>query len=97
VILKMHPHRQDEQVGKALLWACVPYGDANKMVANCRLLAYDLNQYRHGPDGEVTPVLWDSAVWGHNITFTKFTPPVVANGHVYVPSYDGRIIVYGLA
>ena len=39
VILKTHPHRQDEQ----LLWACVPYGDANKMVANCRLLAYDLN------------------------------------------------------
>jgi hypothetical protein len=39
VILKTHPHRQDEQ----LLWACVPYGDANKMVANCPLLAYDLN------------------------------------------------------
>jgi hypothetical protein len=47
-------------------------------------------------------VLRDGGVWGHDITFTKFTPLVVANGHVYVPSYyvpsyDGRIIVYGLA
>ena len=27
---------------------------------------------------------------------SKFCPPVVADGKVFVPTYDGRVDVYGL-
>jgi hypothetical protein len=42
-------------------------------------------------------VLWDSQDWNLHFSFCKLTPPVVANGKLYVPTYDARIDVYGLA
>ena len=85
--------------GTAVLWATVPYLDANRVVSPGRLLAYDINQFKEGPNGAVIPKLWDSADWGpnHNFAFVKFTPPVVSGGKLFLPDYNGSVHVYGLA
>jgi hypothetical protein len=80
-----------------VLFATIPYGDANRVVTRGRLLAYDLTQFKEGPNGAVIPKIWDSADWGHEFDFVKFTPPVAANGQLYVPGYDGKDWIYGLA
>jgi hypothetical protein len=80
-----------------VLFATIPYGDANREVTRGRLLAYDLTQFKEGPNGAVIPLLWSSDRWGLDFTFCKFTPPVVADGNLYVQTYSGRVDVYGLA
>ncbi len=87
------------RAGTAVLWAGIPYGDANREVTKGRLLAYDATQFRHGPNGAVIPKIWDSQVYNHDIDFVKFTPPTVANGRLLVPNYSNGIIThaYGLA
>jgi hypothetical protein len=82
----------------AVLWACIPYLDANMVVSPGRLLAYDATSFGTFGDGsKQLRVLWDSQNWNLGFSFCKFTPPVVANGKLYVPTYDARIDVYGLA
>jgi len=82
----------------AVLWACIPYLDANMMVSPGRLLAYDATSFSTFGDGnKQLRVLWDSQDWNLGFSFCKFTPPVVANGKLYVPTYDARVDVYGLA
>jgi len=82
----------------AVLWACIPYLDANMMVSPGRLLAYDATSFGIFGDGsKQLRVLWDSQDWNLTFSFCKFTPPVVANGKLYVPTYDARVDVYGLA
>jgi hypothetical protein len=82
----------------AVLWACIPYFDANTAVGPGRLLAYDATQFGTFGDGSrQLRVLWDSQDWNLGFSFCKFTPPVVANGKLYVPTYDARVDVYGLA
>ena len=81
----------------AVLWACIPYLDANMAVSPGRLLAYDATAFGTFGDGsKQLRVLWDSQDWNLNFSFCKFTPPVVANGKLYVPTYDARVDVYGL-
>ena len=81
-----------------VLWACIPYGDANTEVTWGRLLAYDATTFGTFGDGSrQLQVLWDSQDWNLSFQFCKFTPPVVANGKIYVSTYSGRIDVYGLA
>ena len=41
------------------------------------------------------PVLWDSERWGIQFVYNKFNPPLVWNGQVYVPNYNGGVDVYG--
>ena len=82
----------------AVLWACIPYFDANTAVGPGRLLAYDATSFGTFGDGsKQLRVLWDSQEWNLGFSFCKFTPPVVANGKLYVPTYDARVDVYGLA
>jgi hypothetical protein len=79
--------------GTAVLWACIPYGDANQTVTAGRLVAYAATQFTGG----LMEKLWDSQDWNHAFFHNKFSPPVVANGKLYVPTYGGAVIVYGLA
>ena len=81
-----------------VLWATVPYGDANATVTNGRLLAYDPENFTINPDGSRTiSKLWDSQDWGIAFLFNKFNPPVVSGGKLFVPNYSGGVDVYGLA
>jgi hypothetical protein len=79
--------------GTAVLWATVPYGDANLQLTAGRFVAYAATQFQNG----LLVKIWDSQDWNHQFTFNKFSPPVVANGRVFVPTYDGTVIVYGIA
>jgi hypothetical protein len=70
----------------AVLWACVPYLDANAAISPGRLLAYDATAFGTFAEGsKQLRVLWDSQDWNLTFSFCKFTPPVVANGKLYVP------------
>jgi PQQ enzyme repeat len=81
-----------------IVWALVPYGDANQDVTQGRLLAYDATQFGTFPDNsKQIRVLWDSQTWAIQFTHNKFNRPVVFNGRLYVPTYDARVDVYGLA
>lgn len=85
------------QAGTAILWATIPYGNANTSITNGRLLAYDPDNFITNADGSKTlAVLWDSAQWGINFVFNKFNPPIVSGGKIFVPTYDDQILVFGL-
>jgi outer membrane protein assembly factor BamB len=80
-----------------VVWATIPYGNANTAVTNGRLLAYDATQFGTYADGsKQLRVIWDSQAEGLPFLYNKFNPPVVANGRVLVPTYDGGVDVYGL-
>jgi hypothetical protein len=69
-----------------ILWALQPGGRSNGI-----LHAYDPSNLAHE--------LWNSNQAGSRdllIPWSKFTPPVVANGRVYVASNTGAITAYGL-
>jgi hypothetical protein len=86
----------DKQPRSGVVWACIPYFDANIRVGPGRLLAYDATQFGTYADGsKQLRVLWDSQDWNLGFSFNKFNVPVVANGRVIVPTYDGRVDVYG--
>ncbi len=73
-----------------ILVCTVPYGDANLAVSAGRMLVYDpihLDNTGH------IKKLWDSADWGMNFKFNKFLPPTIANGRVFYPTYDGRVLL----
>jgi PQQ enzyme repeat len=85
---------------QGIVWALVPAGDANMELTPGRLLAYDAANFAVLGDGSFQlQVLWDSWDWGQGCAFThpKFNRPVAWNGKVFVPTYDGRVDVYGLA
>ena len=84
----------------AILWANEAFGnlpsdpDANLHPTPNVLRAYDVSTIA----GDALQSIWDSEVDPNDRlgSSTKFTPPLVANGHVYQVTYDGRIVVYGL-
>jgi hypothetical protein len=41
-------------------------------------------------------LLWDSTRSGVRFNHAKFNLPVVADGRLFVPTYDGRVDVYML-
>ncbi|MEA2699616.1 MAG: hypothetical protein QOI66_3887, partial [Myxococcales bacterium] len=74
--------------GSAIVWATTPKtGDANHMVVPGILRAFN---------AETLALLWDSnSSADDTMSFSKFNPPVVANGKVYVASFSNRVSVYG--
>lgn len=81
-----------------VIWAMMPYDDANTLVTNGRLLAYDAQEFgRFGDDsGEIVP-LWDSQQWNWNFLHPKFNRPIAVDGRVIVPTYGGELLVLTLA
>lgn len=77
----------------AIVWACVPLGDANKRVTQGYVAAYDAtNLTTYGDGSGAVRLLWKSPVY----TYNKFNVAVVSGGKLYVPTYDGKVDVYGL-
>ena len=77
----------------AVLWALMPYGDANMEITKGRLIAYDAQDFSDG----TLKVLWDSQDWGWDYTHNKFNTPVPVNGYILLPTYDGTVWVLSLA
>jgi hypothetical protein len=81
-----------------IVWASIPYWDANMKISPGRFLAYDAASFGRWSDGNgaILP-LWDSQKWNWQFSFNKFNLPVIWNGHVFLPTYDGEVLVLGLA
>lgn len=89
----------DQDTAKSgIVWAAIPYTDANQQISYGRLLAYDASTFGTFGDGSgQLRVLWDSQDWNLPFLFNKFNRPVVFKGRVYVPTYEDRVDVYELA
>ena len=78
--------------GTGIVWALYPNGDdTNQGMAPGILRAFDAS--------DVSRELWDSqqdATRDDVGTYAKFSPPTIANGKVYVPTFSGYLAVYGL-
>ena len=78
--------------GTGILWAALSRGgDANHTPQPGILRAYDASN--------VTRELWNSQQNATRDTlgnFSKFSPPTVANGKVYVATFSNKLVVYGL-
>lgn len=83
--------------GTGLLWAMFPYFDANKQVKGGHLVIYDGDHFT-GTAGNGTLIkLWDSSVNAAiPIMFNKFMQGTETGGKFFYPSYDGKLMVFGL-
>lgn len=80
-----------------IVWAAIPYGDANETITPGRLIAYDAQNFAARPDGSMRIVpLWDSQPWGWTYSHNKFNLPAICDGMVLLPTYDGSVWVLGL-
>ncbi|HZQ24882.1 MAG TPA: hypothetical protein VFA89_18990 [Terriglobales bacterium] len=82
----------NSQTGTGIVWAAGPYsGDANQKTVKGIVRAFDATN--------LGVELWNSQ---QNATrdavglYAKFCPPTVANGKVYVATFSGQLVVYGL-
>jgi len=78
--------------GTGILWASyASTGDAESFVSPGILRAFDAN--------DVTRELWNNH---QNVArdgagnYAKFSSPTITNGHVYLPTFSSRVVVYGL-
>jgi outer membrane protein assembly factor BamB len=78
--------------GTGILWASYAYsGDAEHTVSPGILRAFDAN--------DVTKELWNNQQNSQRDGsgyYAKFSSPTIANGHVYLPTFSNRVVVYGL-
>jgi hypothetical protein len=83
-----------------IVWALAPVDeDANHDVVAGIARAYDASNLDPTPLDPQTPrlkLLWDSKRSGINFNHCKFCTPVVADGRLFVPTYDGRVDMYML-
>jgi hypothetical protein len=80
-----------------VVWASIPYTDANMEISAGRFLVYDAANFGKYSDGSgsIAP-LWDSQQWNWQFSHNKFNRPVVWNGRVFLPTYDAEVLVLGL-
>lgn len=79
-------------------------GNANQQIVEGLLRAYDAVAFDgQTPNGnQRLKLLWQSTKPGASqpgdprYTYDKFCPPVVAGGKVFLATYDGRVIIFGL-
>jgi hypothetical protein len=78
--------------GTGIVWASYAFsGDAEHNVSPGILRAFDAN--------DVTKELWNNR---QNVSrdgagyYAKFASPTIADGHVYLPTFSNRVVVYGL-
>ncbi len=78
--------------GTSIVWASYAFtGDAEHGVTPGILRAFDAN--------DVSKELWNNH---QNFSrdgsgsYAKFAAPTIANGHVYLPTFNGQVVVYGL-
>lgn len=79
------------QPGTGILWASHAFsGDAEHDVTPGVLRAFDANDVRRE--------LWNNQQNPRDGagTYAKFASPTIANGHVYLPTFSNRVVVYGL-
>jgi hypothetical protein len=77
--------------GTGILWASyASSGDAEHTVSPGILRAFDA--------GNITKELWNnSQTPGDGAgNYAKFSSPTIANGHVYLPTFSNKVVVYGL-
>ncbi len=77
--------------GTGIVWASYAMsGDAESFVTPGVLRAFDAN--------DVTKELWNSSKNAADFVgnYAKFSPPTIANGHVYLATFSNKINVYGL-
>jgi hypothetical protein len=84
-----------------VVWTTAPIdGDANHDVVKGIVRAYDATELDATPIDPTTPrlkLLWDSNRAGVTFNYSKFCPPVVADGRLLVTTYDGRVDMYLLS
>jgi len=78
--------------GTGIVWASYAFsGDAESFVSPGILRAFDAK--------DVSRELWNNR---QNLArdgagnYAKFSPPTIANGHVYLPTFSNKVVVYGL-
>ncbi|PYO95392.1 MAG: hypothetical protein DMD62_02240 [Gemmatimonadetes bacterium] len=78
--------------GSGIVWAWyASSGDAESFVSPGILRAFDAN--------DVSKELWNSrqnSARDDAGMYAKFSPPTIANGHVYLPTFSSKVVVYGL-
>jgi hypothetical protein len=77
--------------GTGILWAAYAVsGDAGNTVSPGVLRAFDANN--------ITKEIWNSKINSTDAVgnYAKFSSPTIANGHVYLPTFSGQVVVYGL-
>jgi len=77
--------------GTGILWASyASSGDAEHTVSPGILRGFDAN--------DVTKELWNNRQNARDGAgnYAKFSAPTIANGHVYLPTFSNRVVVYGL-
>jgi outer membrane protein assembly factor BamB len=79
-----------------IVWGTAPLnGDANKHVVDGIIRAYDASDFDPGLNPGAPAklrLLWQQA----GFKYSKFCPPVVADGKLLVPTFDGNVDVYEL-
>ena len=82
-----------QKANTGVLWSCMPWtGNANRYVVAGRLVAYGANWVQNGT---TLIKLWDSANWGIAYMHNKFNIPTMQPDKLFVPSYDGRVLIMG--
>ncbi|MFI5134280.1 MAG: T9SS type A sorting domain-containing protein [Chitinophagales bacterium] len=80
------------ELGTGILWAALPLsGDANQQTRPGILRAYDAD--------DLSNELWNSQINPELDSvgaFAKFVCPTIANGKVYLATFSGELVVYGL-